>query len=80
MANGNQTAPAVLVIFGAAGDLTWRKLIPALYDLYLDRHLPGWFAVIGLDRKEMSPQEFLDHLRDGVNQFARRGRPAGNRN
>ncbi|HEY7792212.1 MAG TPA: glucose-6-phosphate dehydrogenase [Vicinamibacterales bacterium] len=75
MSNGNQTDPAVLVIFGAAGDLTWRKLIPALYDLYLDRHLPGWFAVIGLDRREMSQQEFIDHLRDGVNQFARRGKP-----
>ena len=46
--------PTVLVIFGVAGDLTWRKLMPALYNLYLDKWLPEQFAVIGVDRKEMT--------------------------
>jgi glucose-6-phosphate 1-dehydrogenase len=66
--------PAALIIFGAGGDLTWRKLTPALYDLYLDGWLPEQFAVIGLDLKEMSDDEFREHLRDGVDRFSRRGK------
>lgn len=65
--------PTVMVIFGAAGDLTWRKLVPALYNLYLDHWLPDHFAVIGLDRKGMSLDEFHARLRDGVDTFSRRG-------
>ena len=65
--------PTAIVITGAGGDLTWRKLVPALYDLYLDEWLPDRFAVIGVDVKEMSNDQFLSHLRDGVGQFARRG-------
>ena len=65
--------PTAIVITGAGGDLTWRKLVPALYDLYLDEWLPGQFAVVGVDVKEMGNDQFLAHLRDGVSQFARRG-------
>ena len=50
--------PTIIVIFGAGGDLTWRKLIPALYNLYLDQWMPEHFAVIGVDRKDMSEEEF----------------------
>lgn len=39
--------PCVLVIFGAAGDLSWRKLIPAVYNLNVDGALPSNFAVVG---------------------------------
>ena len=56
------TGPTVLVIFGVAGDLTWRKLIPALYNLYLDKWLPEQFAVIGVDQKEMSSDELRQRL------------------
>jgi glucose-6-phosphate 1-dehydrogenase len=66
--------PTVLVIFGAAGDLTWRKLVPALYNLYLDKWLPEQFAVIGVDLKEMGEDEFHRRLRDGVDRFSRRGK------
>jgi glucose-6-phosphate 1-dehydrogenase len=66
--------PTILTIFGAGGDLTWRKLVPALYNLYLDRWLPEQFAVLGLDLKPMGDDEFRAHLRDGVDQFSRRGR------
>jgi glucose-6-phosphate 1-dehydrogenase len=66
--------PASIVIFGAGGDLTWRKLVPALYHLYLDQWLPDHFALIGVDRKEMSDEEFRQRLRDGVDQFSRRGK------
>ncbi|MGD8633750.1 MAG: glucose-6-phosphate dehydrogenase [Anaerolineales bacterium] len=64
---------SVLVIFGAGGDLTWRKLIPAVYNICVDEALPEHFAVIGIDRKEMSEEQFLSHLHDGVNRFSRRG-------
>ncbi len=66
--------PTILVIFGAGGDLTWRKLVPALYNLYVDRWLPEQFAVIGLDLKPMSDDDFRAHLRDGTDQFSRRGK------
>jgi glucose-6-phosphate 1-dehydrogenase len=65
--------PAALMIFGAGGDLTWRKLIPAIYDLFLDGWLPGHFAVIGIDLKEMGDDDFRQHLRGGVDQFSRHG-------
>jgi glucose-6-phosphate 1-dehydrogenase len=66
--------PTFLVIFGAGGDLTWRKLIPALFNLYLDDWLPDCFAIFGIDRKEMDDDEFRKHLRQGIDQFSRRGK------
>lgn len=66
-------SPTILVIFGGMGDLTWRKLAPALYNLLLDRQLPEHFAVIGLDLKDASPDEFRLRLRDGANGFCERG-------
>ncbi len=54
--------PCVMVIFGADGDLTKRKLIPALYNLMAGRLLPSGFAVVGLDRPDMSTAEFRGKL------------------
>jgi len=65
--------PSILVIFGSMGDLTWRKLAPALYNLLLDQQLPGHFAVIGLDMKNESPDEFRLRMRDGANGFCECG-------
>src|ERR1041385_5449132 len=62
--------PCVLVIFGAAGDLTKRKLIPALYNLTHSNLLSDNFAVIGVARAEMNDDEFRRRLRDDMNQFA----------
>src|SRR5258706_9454509 len=64
---------AVLVIFGAGGDLTRRKLVPALYDLFLDRYLPERFAIIGIDLQPLNDESFRQRLRAGVDQFSRRG-------
>ena len=50
--------PCIMVIFGAAGDLTKRKLIPALYNLKKSNLLSDNFAVIGVARAEMSDDEF----------------------
>ncbi len=66
--------PSVVVIFGGGGDLTWRKLIPAIYNLHLGKWLPDQFAVISIDRKEMTTVEFNDRLLDGINRFSRRGK------
>jgi glucose-6-phosphate 1-dehydrogenase len=63
-----------MTIFGAAGDLTWRKLVPALYNLFLDHWLPERFAVFGLDLKEMSQDEWCQRLRQGVDEFSRQGK------
>ena len=62
----------ILTIFGAGGDLTWRKLAPALYNLFLDNWLPERFAVIAVDKKAMSVAELRQRLKDGVNHFSRR--------
>ena len=72
MARNNQ--PVILVIFGAAGDLAWRKLGPAVYNLALDRRLPERFAVVGVDGKPMEEAAFRTRLGDGVDRFSRRGK------
>lgn len=65
--------PTILVIFGSMGDLTWRKLAPAVYNLLLAQQLPEHFAVIGLDIKDQSPDDFRLRLRDGANGFCECG-------
>jgi len=66
-----QTAPpSVMAIFGAAGDLTQRKLIPALYNLKESKLLPENFAVIGVARAEMNDEEFRRRLSDEIREFA----------
>ena len=59
-----------VVIFGANGDLTKRKLIPALYRLAFDRRLSAGFAVIGVSRTPLSDDQFRDKMRDSVKQFS----------
>jgi len=58
-----------IVIFGASGDLTKRKLMPALYRLDFDRRLPANFAIIGNSRTPMSDDAFREKMREGVEQF-----------
>ncbi len=66
-----QTAPpCIMVIFGAAGDLTKRKLIPALYNLKHSNLLSDNFAVIGIARAEMNDEEFRTRLGDDMREFA----------
>jgi glucose-6-phosphate 1-dehydrogenase len=68
------TEPTVVVLFGAAGDLTWRLIMPALFDLFADGRLPSRFAVLGFDRADLEDEGFRGKLRDGISQFARRRR------
>jgi glucose-6-phosphate 1-dehydrogenase len=62
--------PCILVIFGAAGDLTKRKLIPALYNLRKSNLLPDEFAVVGVARAVMNDEEFRRRLSDDIKEFA----------
>lgn len=64
----------ILVIFGSMGDLAWRKLAPALYNLLLDRELPEQLAVIGLDIKSASQEEFRQRMKDGAKIFCECGK------
>jgi glucose-6-phosphate 1-dehydrogenase len=66
--------PTVFAIFGGAGDLTWRKLVPALFDLSQDRSLPSQFAIIAVDRIRLGDDQLRRRLRDGVNRFSRFGK------
>lgn len=66
--------PTIIVILGATGDLTWRKLVPALYNLYLDKWTPDDFVVIGVGHRKMTQADFSKHLREGVDKFSRRGK------
>jgi glucose-6-phosphate 1-dehydrogenase len=62
--------PCAFVIFGAAGDLTKRLLVPALYNLAAARLLPEEFAVIGVARGEMSDEIFRARMRDALREYA----------
>ncbi|MBD0269596.1 MAG: glucose-6-phosphate dehydrogenase (NADP(+)), partial [Cyanobacteria bacterium Co-bin8] len=61
--------PQILVIFGASGDLTQRKIVPALYQLRRERRLPPELTIVGVARREWSHDFFREHLKDGVEEF-----------
>jgi glucose-6-phosphate 1-dehydrogenase len=63
--------PCILVIFGASGDLTQRKLFPALYSLAFRRLLPQEFAVVGVARSEETDDEFRERMKEAVQEHAR---------
>lgn len=65
-------APCTMVIFGATGDLGHRKLIPALYNLAVERLLPVGFSVVGVGRGELGRDAFREDMRKAVDEFSRR--------
>ena len=69
--SNRKSAPCVLVIFGASGDLTHRKLIPALYNLMCDGLLPEHFAMIGFARKPNTNEGYRAQMRASVEEFSR---------
>ena len=69
----NKRPPAsLLFIFGGSGDLNYRKLTPALYNLFLDNWMPEKFAIAGIGRSPYSNEAYHTHLLDGVSRFSRR--------
>jgi glucose-6-phosphate 1-dehydrogenase len=73
-----QPNPTIFAIFGGAGDLTWRKLVPALYDLSKDNLVPSKFSIISISHHELTTDDLRKRLHDGVNKFSRTG-PATDR-
>ena len=69
----NKPQNHILVIFGASGDLTKRKLLPALYALEVQNLLPEKFAVIGVSRTGMSDEDFRSSMKDGIKKYCENG-------
>ena len=69
-----KASPTIFLIFGGTGDLTKRKIMPALYNLFLDGWLPDNFAVIGTSSTKMSDDKYKSELLSAVNQFSRKGK------
>jgi len=63
--------PINVIILGGSGDLAMRKLIPSLYNLFIENALPDNFNIIGVARRPMSDEDFRKKLRSGVNEFSR---------
>ncbi|HPC62321.1 MAG TPA: glucose-6-phosphate dehydrogenase, partial [Verrucomicrobiota bacterium] len=63
--------PCSMVIFGASGDLTFRKLIPALYHDFKEKLLPTEFRVVGFARREKTTESWRAELRQALEQFSR---------
>ncbi len=61
--------PCIMVVFGASGDLTKRKLLPALYNLATENLLPDDFAVVGFGRREFSHEDFRKYCTDALQEF-----------
>ena len=60
-----------LILFGGTGDLTKRKLVPAIYNLYIDNLLPDNFFVLSIGRREKTTEEYLDEIKEAVKKFSR---------
>ena len=68
----NKLNPTIIFIFGGSGDLAYRKLVPALYNLYIDKYLPEKFYIYGLGRTEYTEDQYIDYLKGGITSFSRR--------
>ena len=66
--------PTVFVIFGGSGDLAQRKLVPALYSLFLDGWLGKRFEVLGVGRHTLTDDSYRQLLREGVDKYSPRGK------
>ena len=66
--------PASIVIFGGMGDLAWRKLIPAFYNLYTHGFMPQNFVIYGVHYKDIKESEYEKRMLEGINQFSRCGK------
>ena len=71
MAETENELPTSIVIFGASGDLTQRKLIPSLFNLYCKKRMPEQFRIVGYGSTYFSHEMYRDHLRDGMQEFSR---------
>ncbi|GEP92502.1 glucose-6-phosphate 1-dehydrogenase [Chitinophaga terrae (ex Kim and Jung 2007)] len=63
---------SIVFIFGGSGDLNYRKLTPALYNLFLDQWMPEKFAIVGIGRSPYNNEDYSKHLLEGITKFSRR--------
>src|SRR5688572_24403986 len=66
----NNNIPVSIVIFGASGDLTQRKLIPSLFNLYRKERMPKQFRIVGYGNTAFTDEQFRAHLKEGMDEFA----------
>ncbi len=64
----------IFIIYGGSGDLCWRKISPALFNLFLDGWMPDKFAIIGVGKSPSQHDDYRAKLLDGINQFSRSGK------
>ena len=69
--------PCILVVFGATGDLTQRKLYPALYNLWREKLLPDRFGVVSIGRQDKNPEQLRADIIGSIEQFSRTPHPNG---
>ena len=69
--SGESNLSAVMVIFGGTGDLTHRKLMPALYNLVLDQLLPEHFAIVSVGRRTKTEEEYKNEIYDSIQKYSR---------
>ena len=69
-----RSQPTIFFIFGGTGDLTSRKLVPALFNLFIDGWMPEKFAIIGMGRTGQTDDQFRMLLLEDINKFSRRGK------
>ncbi|EGJ30388.1 MULTISPECIES: glucose-6-phosphate dehydrogenase [Moorena] len=62
--------PLIMVIYGASGDLTKRKLVPALYQLKRERRLPPEITIVGVARRDWTHDYFREQMREGIEEFS----------
>src|SRR5947199_10173662 len=72
MLDYKKISPMLVFIFGGSGDLNYRKLSPALYNLFLDDAMPEKFCIVGIARSEYGSGEYEAHLKEGIDNFSRR--------
>jgi glucose-6-phosphate 1-dehydrogenase len=64
--------PTIVFIFGGSGDLAHRKLLPALYNLFLDNYLPSDFLIVGIGRTEYTEASYKSFIKEGIQKYSRR--------
>jgi len=69
-----KTQPTIFIVFGGTGDLTSRKIAPALYNLFLDGWLPSQYAIVGTGRTKLTDDQFRTNLHNDIDQFSRSGK------
>ncbi|HLI94432.1 MAG TPA: hypothetical protein VKU83_12500, partial [Puia sp.] len=72
MATHKHPPASLIFIFGGSGDLNYRKLSPALYNLFIDDWMPEKFGIVGIGRTPYNDEDYRKRLLNGIQQFSRR--------